>query len=335
MVWFDTSGNVLKVRDATNTVWQTVTGINAASESTAGVIEIATQAETNTGTDDTRAVTPKKLADGDYSVKRQYQEFLSSGTWNKPTGIGWVYVELIGGGGGGSRGSASIYGNGGGGGGFNSQLKRASDVTSSVTVTVGAGGAVSAATNNSNGGDGGDSTFGSYATGKGGKGGVGTTAGGAGGAGSAGGTVGGLSAYADASGNYRGTTGGNSIKGGGGGGGATTAGTSVDAGYPELAQATMGEGVAAAAWAREVADNGGDVKTRAVEFRNDAQVTMSNEVMTLHTVREGEDFRTISKRYYGDDGGWRRIMVYNGYDSMSVPVGVEVIVPRKSNNEVS
>ena len=62
MVWFDTSGNVLKVRDATNTVWQTVTGINAASESAAGVIEIATQAETNTGTDDARAVTPKKLA---------------------------------------------------------------------------------------------------------------------------------------------------------------------------------------------------------------------------------------------------------------------------------
>jgi len=62
MVWFDTSGNVLKVRDATNTVWQTVTGINAASESVAGIIEIATQAETNTGTDDARAVTPKKLA---------------------------------------------------------------------------------------------------------------------------------------------------------------------------------------------------------------------------------------------------------------------------------
>lgn len=34
----------------------------AASESAAGIIEIATQAETNTGTDDTRAVTPLKLA---------------------------------------------------------------------------------------------------------------------------------------------------------------------------------------------------------------------------------------------------------------------------------
>ena len=34
----------------------------AASESAAGIIELATQAETNTGTDDTRAVTPLKLA---------------------------------------------------------------------------------------------------------------------------------------------------------------------------------------------------------------------------------------------------------------------------------
>jgi len=34
----------------------------AASESAAGIIEIATQSETNTGTDDTRAITPLKLA---------------------------------------------------------------------------------------------------------------------------------------------------------------------------------------------------------------------------------------------------------------------------------
>ena len=36
--------------------------LNLASETGSGIIEIATQAETNTGTDDTRAVTPKKLA---------------------------------------------------------------------------------------------------------------------------------------------------------------------------------------------------------------------------------------------------------------------------------
>ena len=71
MVWFDTAGNVVKVRDATNSNWLAVTGINAASETAAGVIEIATQAETNTGTDDARAVTPAKLASrlGSYSYR--------------------------------------------------------------------------------------------------------------------------------------------------------------------------------------------------------------------------------------------------------------------------
>lgn len=38
------------------------TGVSAASETTAGIAEIATQAETDTGTDDARIVTPLKLA---------------------------------------------------------------------------------------------------------------------------------------------------------------------------------------------------------------------------------------------------------------------------------
>lgn len=42
----------------------------AASESTAGKIEIATQAEVNTGTDDTRAITPLKLANWSGAPKR-------------------------------------------------------------------------------------------------------------------------------------------------------------------------------------------------------------------------------------------------------------------------
>lgn len=42
--------------------WDALTSTPAASETVQGIIEIATQAETNTGTDDNRAVTPLKLA---------------------------------------------------------------------------------------------------------------------------------------------------------------------------------------------------------------------------------------------------------------------------------
>jgi hypothetical protein len=48
--------------DTTNLAWTSFgTSAAAATETTAGVIEIATQTETDTGTDDVRAVTPLKL----------------------------------------------------------------------------------------------------------------------------------------------------------------------------------------------------------------------------------------------------------------------------------
>ena len=50
-----------------------------ASESTAGKIEIATQTETNTGTDDTRAITPFKLTNWDKAPKR-YQSLVGDGS---------------------------------------------------------------------------------------------------------------------------------------------------------------------------------------------------------------------------------------------------------------
>lgn len=46
------------------------TGAGSASESSAGIIEIATQGETDTGTDDTRAITPLKLATSVYATKK-------------------------------------------------------------------------------------------------------------------------------------------------------------------------------------------------------------------------------------------------------------------------
>jgi len=86
-----------------------------------------------------------------------YQAFTASGTWNKPVGTpgnAWVFVEGWGGGGGG-RSNSGTNGGGGGGGGYISRMFRASQIPSSVSVIVGAGGAV-----NSNGTN---SSFGSLA----------------------------------------------------------------------------------------------------------------------------------------------------------------------------
>lgn len=116
------------------------------------------------------------------------QEFTSSGTWTKPTGARFVMVEAWGGGGGGASGrrgasDGSTYnggGTGGGGGAFVRQVYKASDLPSTVTVTVGAGGAGGAAvtansTNGNDGTSGGTSTFGSLITARGGVNGVATS----------------------------------------------------------------------------------------------------------------------------------------------------------------
>ena len=147
MVWFDTSGNVLKVRDATNTVWQTVTGINAASESTAGVIEIAAQPEVDASSDDQRAVTSLKL-ETRISPSDEVSGFTASGTWNKAHGSRlsfWYSVGRWCSGGSGRKGAASSTrtgGSGGGAGAYVAAIFAISELPSSVTVTIGAGGQV-------------------------------------------------------------------------------------------------------------------------------------------------------------------------------------------------
>jgi hypothetical protein len=76
-----------------------------------------------------------------------YQEFTSSGTWTKPTGVTSIYVEIVGGGGGGGSGGrrattgARSGGAGGAGGTYLNRWLKASDVAATITVTVGAGGA--------------------------------------------------------------------------------------------------------------------------------------------------------------------------------------------------
>lgn len=67
--WRQTSVNF--TIDSGAVAWtQFGTGAGSASETSAGIIEIATQSETDTGTDDARAITPAKLANWTNRVKR-------------------------------------------------------------------------------------------------------------------------------------------------------------------------------------------------------------------------------------------------------------------------
>lgn len=99
--------------------------------------------------------------------------FESSGTYTKSPGLKFAVIEVVGAGGGGggcvqSSAGETSAGAGAGGGGYRKQRIDASDIGSSETVTIGAGGSGGAAGNN-NGTDGGDSSFGSLVTAEGGE----------------------------------------------------------------------------------------------------------------------------------------------------------------------
>jgi hypothetical protein len=115
------------------------------------------------------------------------QIFTASGTWTKPSGAKFVQVVVIGAGGGGGTGrrgaAASQCGGGGGGapGVWNESWYNASDLGSSETVTIGAGGPghTHAGTDDTDGGvgtAGGATTFGAWLRGAGGNGGAAGTA---------------------------------------------------------------------------------------------------------------------------------------------------------------
>jgi hypothetical protein len=93
------------------------------------------------------------------------QTFNNPGTWTKPTSGSMVRIQVWGGGGGGSN---LDFGFGGGGGGYNERWMLLSELTASVSVTVGAGGTAGFSTS---GGNGGNSSFGSYVSAFGGGGG--------------------------------------------------------------------------------------------------------------------------------------------------------------------
>jgi hypothetical protein len=161
-----------------------------------------------------------------------YWQYTASGTWTKPAGLAdnrFVLIEGWGGGGGGANGAGA---GGGGGGAWLSRWVRAADLGATVTVTIGAGGAVGAA--------GGNTTFGTiltvYGGGRGGH--SGSTGAGGGGGGTnevganGGATTGGAGGFLGGGGGGNvGAAGSNALsEHGGGGGGAGNAGGAGSAG---------------------------------------------------------------------------------------------------------
>ena len=190
-----------------------------ATESAPGIAPIATQAEVDAKTDDTKIVTSLKLANFSISgLLKSVQTFTASGTWTKPANINGVRVQLVGAGGGGSgaggssssgvAGTATSFGshcsgNGGGGGGGSGAGGSSSNGDINIAGGSGQNGINHAGTGlNGTAGNGGNSFFGGSGKGSGGS---STSDGTAGGSNSGGGGGGGF-------------VGGNSLEGGDGGG---------------------------------------------------------------------------------------------------------------------
>lgn len=158
-----------------------------------------------------------------------YQSFTTPGanTWTKPAAClatSLVYVQIwAGGGGGGGQNIATDIASGGGGGECQEMLILASQLGSTVAVTIGAGGIGGT---NTSGLIGTASTFGNFVRAEPGDGGVGSTPG-------VGGKYNTRDVNSGADGGAKGASGANAIKGGGGGSGAGT-GAGLNGGTSKL-----------------------------------------------------------------------------------------------------
>lgn len=152
-----------------------------ATASDTGVVELATDAETITGTSTSLVVTPANLEaklDGQSGYRfLARRTFTVSGSYTPTTGTTLMHVIMCGGGGGGGGADApsGVQAAGGGSGAETCDfIMLIGAVTTPVTINIGAGGN-GGLTSGGNGSNGVDTTFGSYATAKRGLGGDGAS----------------------------------------------------------------------------------------------------------------------------------------------------------------
>ncbi|MGR4972973.1 glycine-rich domain-containing protein [Pseudomonas sp. LARHCG127] len=141
-----------------------------ATTSIPGIARIATSTMVRAGTDNRAIVTPKTLAAMFPFRGRQVYKVPGVYTWDVPSGVTKVWVEVIGAGGGGARSTTPPGPSGGAGGGLARKFYDVGD-KASVIVTVGAGG-IGALVDGGAGTSGGTSSFGTAIAAMGGGGGV-------------------------------------------------------------------------------------------------------------------------------------------------------------------
>ncbi len=80
------------------------------------------------------------------------------------------------------------------------------------------------------------------------------------------------------------------------------------------------------AWAQEMA-------RQAVEQQAQLEHTISTDVLGTYVAKAGEDLRDVSRLFYSTPFEWRRILVFNDFDSAELAAGQVVLVPKINPNQ--